>query len=123
MLDWERVRERVNADGEFRLHARFWNSTVRIGRGAEGWRLEVRDGSLRIILPWRGSIASDLSIDAPDADWEALLQRLPRPFYQDLYGATLHHGFAVSGDTRHYCAYYPAVRRLIELMREVHNAA
>ena len=42
---------------------------------------------------------------------------MPKPFYQDLYAATIHHGFSVAGDTLDYCAYYPALRRLIELMR------
>ena len=47
---------------------------------------------------------------------------MPRPFYQDLYAATVHHGFSVSGDTLNYCAYYPALRRLVELMRDARHA-
>ena len=46
----------------------------------------------------------------------------PRPFYQDLYAATIHHGFTAAGNRTHFCAYYPALRRLVELMREVKNA-
>jgi hypothetical protein len=72
--------------------------------------------------PWFGGIAANLDIGAPETDWRAMLSPVPRPFYQDLHAATVHHGFHVTGDTKHYCAYYPALRRLIELMRDVHNA-
>lgn len=121
MLDWNALKARANSDGEFLLHARFWNSTLKLRRGGDAWRLDVRGGKLDAIGSWSGAIAANLAIDAPEEDWDALLAPLPRPFYQDLYGATLHHGFEVAGDTRHYCAYYPALRRLLELMREVRH--
>ena len=122
MLDWGEVRRRANEDGEFRMHARFWTSRIRLDIGAAKHKLTVAAGEVTDIEPWFGAVAANLSIAAPEDDWEALLEAVPRPFYQDLYPATLHHGFEVTGDTAHYCAYYPALRRLIEIMREVNNA-
>jgi hypothetical protein len=121
LLDFSALPARVNADGEFLLHARFWNATIKLRVGATSYRLDVRDGKLNGCAPWLGTIAGDLAIEADDTEWNNLLEPMPRPFYQDLYAATLHHGFSVSGDTLNYCAYYPAVRRLVELMREARN--
>ena len=123
MLDWSTLVARANDDGEFRLHARFWNARLRFAIGEKAVRLDVRDGTLAPAVPWFGGIAANLDVSAPEGDWRAMLSRVPRPFYQDLQAATVHHGFHVTGDTKHYCAYYPAIRRLIELMREVSNGA
>jgi hypothetical protein len=115
--DFSTLAGRANADGEFALHARFWNATVRLRVGPARYRLDIRDGVLRDCTPWLGGIAADLAIEADEAEWRNLLAPVPKPFYQDLYAATVHHGFSVTGDTVNYCAYYPALRRLIELLR------
>ena len=122
MLDWGEVRRRANEDGACRLHSRCWSSRVRLDVGDDQHTLTVAAGEVTDIEPWFGAVAANLSIAAPREDWDALLESVPRPFYQDLYPATVHHGFEVTGDTAHFCAYYPAIRRLIEIMREVNNA-
>jgi hypothetical protein len=121
LLDFPALSARANADGEFALHARFWNAVVKLRIGAANYRLDVRDGKLADCVPWLGTVACDLAIGADEDEWRRLLAPMPRPFYQDLYAATVHHGFSVTGDTVNYCAYYPAVRRLVELMREVNH--
>lgn len=121
MLDWDRVKARANNDGEFRIHARMWNSTIRLNHGDAKTRIDVADGTISQIDAWPGGGPSDLSISASAEDWDALLARTPKPFYQDLYPASIHHGFEINGDHENYCAYYPAVRRLIEILREVNN--
>jgi hypothetical protein len=124
MIDWQRLRERANSDGEFRLHARFWSARVRITRGHERTLLEMIGGEMRRAQPWDAAdFGADLEIAAPGDDWDALLARVPRPFYHDVWAANVHHGFQLSGDSLNLCAYYPAVRRLIELMREVKHGA
>jgi len=122
LLDFSGLAMRANADGEFALHARFWNATIKLRVGAASYRLDVRDGKLNRCAPWFGTIAGDLAIEADEAEWARLLEPMPKPFYQDLYAATIHHGFSVAGDTLNYCAYYPALRRLVELMRESRHA-
>ena len=122
MLDWDAVRTRANDDGEFRLHARLWTATVRLGIGHRNYSMRIDNGAVQSIGRWPGGVATDLDIRAGEADWDALLATTPRPFYQDLYAATVHHDFDVAGDTTNYCAYYPAIRRFVEIMREVKNA-
>ena len=56
-------------------------------------------------------------IVGPADGWEKMLQPAPPPFYQDLYGAQIHHGFAIHGAIEDVGPYYPALRRLIELLR------
>jgi hypothetical protein len=122
MLDWTALERLANADGEFRLHARFWNARIRIAHGDGVTRLRVVDGALQDSGPWNAAdFGADLDIGASAGDWDALLARLPAPFYHDLWAANVHHGFQLSGDSHHLCAYYPAVRRLVELMREVRH--
>ena len=116
---WSAVRGRANLDGEFARHAKFWNATIRLGVGHRYWRLRLDNGVVGPVMRGSGGMGVDLSIQAPDADWDALLSAMPPPFYQDLYPATLHHGFDVVGSLTDYAAYYPAIRRLIEIMREV----
>lgn len=122
-LDWANVKVRVNEDPEFKLAARFWNATVRIQIGKYRYKVLIDEGLFKSIEPWFGAIACDLSITAPEEEWERLLELTPRPFYQDLYPAAIHHDFDVSGDLESYCAYYPAIRRMIEILREVNNSA
>lgn len=123
LLDWSALRRRANADGEFRLHARFWNARIRVGSGAATTSIEIRHGEVHGIEPWNPAwFGADLNIRADAPEWDALLAPLPKPFYHDLWAANAHHGFSLSGDTHHLCAYYPALRRLVELMRETRNA-
>ena len=122
-LDWAAVRQRANEDAEFRQHARFWNATIRLVVGRKATRLRVEGGAVASIEPWFGAIAADLSISASEEQWAALLAKTPAPFYQDLYPAAIHHGFEVAGSVSDYCAYYPAIRRLIELLRNADEDA
>ena len=122
-LDWPAVQRRANEDAEFRQHARFWNATIRLVIGRKAYKLRMEGGAVALIEPWFGAIAADLSISASEEEWTALLAKTPAPFYQDLYPAVIHHGFEVAGSVNDYCAYYPAIRRLIELLRNVDEEA
>jgi hypothetical protein len=106
LLDWTRLATVANADGEFRLLARFWNAAIRLEVGAERWRISVRDGEIAGIEPWGAAIAGDLAIIAAEDEWQRLLAPVPKPFYHDIAAAAAHHGFDLIGDIRHRCAYY-----------------
>jgi hypothetical protein len=122
MFDAPRLLDHANDDGEFRVLARSWNATIRLAMGDVHLRLLIRDGRLAAVEPWDGGDACDLTIMGPADGWAEMLAPTPKPFYHDLFAAAVHHGFFFLGDVRHRCAYYPAVRRLVELMREVRNA-
>ena len=115
-LPLETLPEAANLDAEFRIAARLWSATLCLQSGDERQRLCIESG--RIARLERGSGDADVCIRAPVAAWDCLLEPLPRPFYQDLWGALAHHGFELSGDLERFYPYSPAVRRLIELLRE-----
>ena len=85
-------------------------------------RMRISDGKITVASAALEGAACDLWIAAGEDEWRALLAPIPRPFYQDLIAAARHHGFTTVGDHTHLCAYYPALRRLVELMRELANA-
>ena len=51
-------------------------------------------------------------------EWEHLLERVPRPLHQDLFAGITLGRFQLEGDRDAFYAYYPAVRRLVDLVRE-----
>ncbi len=120
-VDSPAVIARANADGEFQLHARFWNARLALVCGAQAQRLTISHGRMIATEATAQDAEADVTISAAPADWNALLEPVPRPFYHDLQAAMAHHGFELIGETRHCAAYYPAIRRLIDILREVRN--
>ena len=120
---FERLQTAANNDPEFRIAARFWDTVLRITMGDTAHLLYIRDGQMTAVRPWDPMqqvwTSWQVSITAPAEDWSKFLAPLPPPFYQDLWGATLHHGFTVEGDLASFYPYYPAMRRLFDLMRAV----
>ena len=121
LIEWNQLAERVNADGEFRQAARFWQATLRLDIGDDSHRLRFEDGTLHEVSACQREAACDVHISAPTEDWERLLAPAPRPFYQDLFGAQLHHDIELNRDPLDYAAYYPALRRLVEILREARS--
>ncbi len=89
LLDFSALSARANADGEFALHARFWNAVVKLRVGEASYRLDVRDGKLTDCAPWLGS----RRLRPRDRRGRRRMgqpagSRCREPFYQDLYAAT-----------------------------------
>jgi hypothetical protein len=93
----EVLPDAANRDGEFRIAARFWDCTLRIDEGGRGNTIQIENGRITAVEPAGAGTSWDLRIAAPAEEWEKLLARVPRPFYQDLYGAVMHHGFGLEG--------------------------
>jgi hypothetical protein len=55
-------------------------------------------------------------VATPDA-WEKMLRSVPPAFYQDLFGAASRHGVLLLGEPEDIFPYYPALRRIVELLR------
>jgi len=124
---FDRLRDTANNDPEFRIAARFWNSALRFEMGDAVLHLRLVDGRVSEVSRGRPTIElltpSNLCVAASAEEWQKLLQPIPKPFYADLWSATAHHGFVVAGDMEMFYAYYPAVRRLIDLMRTLAHDA
>jgi hypothetical protein len=116
MIAWNELPGRANADPEFRYTARFWNATLRIDVGASSVQVKIQDGAVASVASCAATAACDLFVGGTESDWRELLSATPRPFYQDLYGAAIHHGVRIPEDPVVYAAYYPALRRLLRAM-------
>jgi pimeloyl-ACP methyl ester carboxylesterase len=116
VLNAEELALACNEDGEFRLAARRWNGAVRFHIGEEVVGLSLRDG---VAKPW--SVA-DLGVptvvySGGEEAWAALLSPRPPRFFNDLVPAEAAGGLVRSGDELAYWQYYPAIARLVEVLR------
>lgn len=120
-LPIEAAARAANDDPEFRIAARFWSTDLRLASGERAWLVRLRDGRIAEVAAARGGSA-DAGIAAPADVWREMLAPIPRPFYQDLYGAALHHGLEFENADALW-PYYPALRRLVELLRAAAGGA
>ena len=107
----------ANEDGEFAIAARMWDSDVMLVSGTDAVRLTVRGGRITHVDAAAAHATAPIRIAGPPEGWEKLLRLVPPPFYQDLFGAAAHHGFTIDGAIEDVYPYYPALRRLIEILR------
>lgn len=121
----EKLKDALNADPEFRIAARYWSGALEFRVDDELTVVRLEDGTVTSVSP---SLPADLEsitgpgpvlIAAPASDWAQLLEKQPRPFYQDYHAATAHHGFRMDGDVETLWAYYAAVRRSADILRDV----
>ncbi len=112
--------EAANLDEEFRIAARLWSATLRLEASGEAQRIEIVDGCVTEAGPASEPTGEpgEVRIAASAEGWSEFLAPVPRPFYQDLWGALAHHGFRVEGDPERLWPWYPAAQRLFQLLRE-----
>src|SRR5258706_14892060 len=111
--------ERFASDRELALASRFWPGALPPAVGSTRSALCFEPGRPpRIESSTAPARARDVEISADAAEWEKLLAPTPQAFYQDVFGAALHHPVSLGGDFETLYAYYPAIRRVIELLRE-----
>src|SRR5689334_8430005 len=97
-IPWQRVIEQANRDGEFRIAARFWSTTLRLDVGERSLQLTIADGELRAATPCERKTRSDIAVCGPAEAWEELLAAVPRPLHQDLFGGVSQGRFQLEGD-------------------------
>ena len=94
----------IEADGETRL-------------------IKFRDGALRTIVrfvPLTEPV--DITIRGNGEFWRMLLSPVPPPRFQNLYAAVRAGTCEVSGNGELYAAYFAAITRMIDVMRELENS-
>jgi hypothetical protein len=127
MSRMEHLSQVANQDPEFRIHTRFWNTALRLDMGDNAVLIRIKDGEITEVKSGRYKFdlleTANIHIEGPADGWEKFLELVPKPFYVDLWGATAHHGFTVSGEMESFYAYYPAIRRLFDIMRTITHAA
>ncbi len=125
IFDASAIAAAANADGEFQLAARLWNTDLRFDVGNDSYILRMRDGRIAEFAPLdastAASVTSDARISAPIGDWQELLRPVPKPFFQDLMAAITRQNFTMEGDLLGFHPYYRATCRLFELMRQTQS--
>jgi hypothetical protein len=113
---------RFDADRELARSARFWTGAMHLGVGPKRWRLRFENGRFSAAEASDAALGPrDLEIAASPEEWEKLLAKVPAAFYQDPFGASLHHAVSLGGDSETLFAYYGALRRVIEILREARS--
>jgi pimeloyl-ACP methyl ester carboxylesterase len=109
------------SDGEFMLLARHWTGGLTLDLGGEVTYLAMSDGTPTEAVAASGGEAArtgagHIVISAPAELWDRLLAELPDPFLNDIVPAQAF-GLRIGGDQETFWQYYPALRRVIELLR------
>ncbi len=112
-LTSERIAERCRGDGEFRLTARYWDGSLTLNLGDSALSFEIRAGEIHPAP----AAPADITIRAPHDVWDRILAAVPPPRFNDIMPARAF-GLVVDGDDEMFCQYYPAIRRLVDLIRE-----
>lgn len=118
-----RLAERCAADGEFRLSARYWTGSLSIDLDGASLAFVLTEGHIDAVQPGASDGDHHIGLAAPREVWDKVLAPVPPPMFNDIMPARAF-GLRVSGDEETLWQYYPAVRRLIDLLREEYaNAA
>jgi hypothetical protein len=112
-----RLPDAANNDGEFQIAARLWDGDVVLVSGDDAVRLTIKSGRIVETAATPKDTAAQIRIVGPADGWGKMLQPAPPAFYQDVFAATYYHGFKIDGAIEDVGPYYPALRRLIELLR------
>lgn len=118
----EQLRLRMNRDPEFKLVSRDMTLNLALEVGSARWLVKIRDGALQTIgrfVPLTEPV--DISIKGPDEFWQQLLSPVPPPGFQNLYAGMRFAKCEVAGNSELYNAYYAAITRMVEVMRDVEN--
>ncbi len=117
----ERLIHRAAADGEFRLCSRYWSGSIAIDIGEDTLAFLLDDGRIGVANRAAASGPGHISLAAPMEVWEKILAPVPPPFFNDIMPARAF-GLVLTGEDETVWQYYPAVRRLVDLLREEWNS-
>src|SRR3954469_19848960 len=95
------------------MAARYWTGSVRFDLGDEVITLVFDDG--RLVSGEGGD--PQITLTAPVDLWREILKPVPPPFCNDIVPAQ-GLGLQIGGDPEVFWQYYPAVRRMVDLLRE-----
>ncbi len=118
----ERLRERINQDGAFRQVSRDMKLNLAIETDGAARLVTFRDGALTSVRPFAAVTEPvDLTIRGDLTFWRNLLSPVPPPRFQNLYAGVRAETCQVSGNAELYWAYFAALTRLLDVMRDVEN--
>ncbi len=113
----EKVVDLTTNDPEFRMAARHWTGGIRINVGDEVLSLGIENSKPTVKLTSNDNI---VELTIPEEIWVALIEKIPPRLLNDIGPAVLS-GLQVNSDTVVFAQYYPAVQRMIELLRPAND--
>jgi len=118
----ERVRAGINTDPEFKLAAKYISTDVLLGVDDSECIFKVREGVItEIKLDLTPLDAWHFSIRGSAESWGKFLQLPPPPSHNSLFGTMLRKTLRVEGDLEKAFAYFWAVSRMLDVMRQLQN--
>ena len=119
-LDSEKFLTAARADFEFTRETRYLTGVIRVDLGDQSWAMSFANGVLAGITDGAAVPDSEcrIIVGGTKAQWDALLEPKPRPFYQCLQSAAVKHGMRLNVANETF-AYLPALNRMTTLMREL----
>jgi pimeloyl-ACP methyl ester carboxylesterase len=118
-LSGQRLAELCAGDSEFMMLSRHWNGSLRLLVADDELILTLVDG-----VPTTGPSGGGpghFSLSGPEDVWSKLLSPVPPRGYNDIFTAVLV-GLRPAGHLLTYWQYYPAIQRVIDLIRaELHG--
>lgn len=102
-------------DGEFNQAARFWTGTMVLEIGEHRLQLWLNNGE--VSANDHGLLGDNISLSGEQETWAALLQATPARFMNDIYPLVELQLIKLQGEQLFFNQYYPAVMRLVELLR------
>jgi hypothetical protein len=118
----ERLRERINRDGAFRQVSEDMTLNVALETDGAARLVTFRGGSLTAIKPFVPITEPvDVTIRGDTTFWRNLLSPVPPPRFQNLYAGVRAGTCQVTGNAELYWAYFAALTRLFDVMRDVEN--
>jgi hypothetical protein len=119
-LDRKAFADAAKADFEFTRETRYLTGTIKLDFGSGSWALKFDNGKLVDVTEGATVDEKDCKVivgGAPE-QWDMLLERKPKPFYQCIQSAVVKHGMRIS-DTNETFAYLPGLNRMTTLLREL----
>lgn len=115
LFDYPALIELANVDREFPRSARYWTGLLALQIDDCVTVLRLDEGVVSLAEPGAPLGVNDIRVAASAADWEKMLAPAPPPGWQDIATAR---AFTIEADVVNFGPYYPAIRRLLDLIRE-----
>lgn len=121
-IDQAAFIEAARNDFEFTRETRYFTGVIRLDFADETWALSFANGAFAGItdgtdLPDR---EATIIVGGTAAQWDALLEVKPKPFYQCIQSAAVKHGMKINVANETF-AYLPALNRMTTLLRQLNN--
>ena len=109
-------------DFEFTREMRYFDGSLILEFGSECWSLKFKQGELHSIDQEveKQPSSAKIKLGGSLEEWNELLKKRPKPFFQCFQSAAVKHGMQIS-DTNETFAYLPGINRLITLLREINE--